>query len=247
MSTRFEAANSESAGRDNVTTGAALTIGGYFYIHTLPASGFFAPIVTVNDGPDFAGWSLFIDSAGHLRLADMGNDNISAAGTATVSAATWYYVWIRQPTVAFGDMFVYFNKSTTEDITKAVSMGTTTRVEFATNQSIIESATITHAYGDVSLDAWKAWSTDLAASNATTEANNHTMTTTTNAIAAWFLDGTDVTDHQSTNSLTAIGTLSAGPDSPIDSAAGPTIIFVDQLFPRRYSTKPTNNTGQLYP
>lgn len=222
MATRFEAANSEYAGRDSVSTGAgALTAGGYFYVHALPSAGNYAPLITVYSASDFAGFSVVVDSAGHLRILDYGQDAVGSAGSSTISTGTWYYIWIRVPDVTFGDMFVYLNDSTTEEISDTlIGMGTSTRVEFATNQSTIAGTNITgHWYGDLSLDAWKIWTADRAASVAATEDDAHAMSSTTSALAAYYFDGTDVTDHQSTNNLTASGTLSAGPDSPIDSAA----------------------------
>jgi hypothetical protein len=221
MSTRFESANSEGAGRDAVAIGAgALTLGGYFYLHSLPGASAFAPIVTVYDGTNFAGFSIVVDSGGHLRILDYGQDAIGAAGATTLSINTWYYLWVRLPDVTFGDVHAYLADSTTEEISDTlIGQGTTARLEFATNQATITATNITgHWYGDLSLDAWKVWTGDLAASSAATEDDAHAISSTTNALAAYFFDGTDVTDHQNTNHLTAIGTLSAGPNSPIDSS-----------------------------
>jgi hypothetical protein len=222
MATRFESVNSEYAGRNSVSLGSAHTFGGYFYVHSLPSSGNYAPIIMVWDGPGFAGYSVAVDSAGHLRIIDYSNDAISSAGSATVSTGTWYYLWVRDDGTSFGTVSVYFNLSTTADVTKTLGMATTARVEFATNEAGSTSTNIpSHWYGDLSLDAWKGWSIDRAASNATAESASHSLVSSTSAIAAWYFDGTDVTDHSgNSRDLTASGTLSAGPDSPIDSASG---------------------------
>lgn len=214
MSTRFESVNSESAGRNGITVPAAWTFGGYFYLHSLPSAGAYAPIITVYGA--FSGFSVMVDSAGKLRIYDYTGSVISSAGTATLATSTWYYLWVELPVTGGGNSIsIYLNGSGTADLGAAGSSFGPARIEFATNQSSFA----TSYWADVSLDGWKGWSIDRAASNATAEMAAHALVSSTSAVGAWFLDGTDVTDHNgNVNDLTAIGTLSAGPDSPIDAA-----------------------------
>lgn len=220
MSTRFEAANSESAGKSGITVPAAWTFGGYFYLHSLPASGAYAPIITVYGA--FSGFSVMVDSAGKLRIYDYTGSVISGAGTATLATGTWYYLWIELPVTGGGNSIsCYLNASGTADLGAAGSSFGPARIEFATNQSSFA----TSYWADISLDAWKGWSIDRAASNAATEDDAHALASSSSAIGAWYFDGTDVSDHNgNVNDLTATGTLSAGPDSPIDGAPAPAAV-----------------------
>lgn len=208
---------------------SALSFGGYFYLHALPSSGTRAPILTVYG--NFQGFSVHVDSAGKLKVWDYNAGAIdSATGTTTLAINTFYYLWVRAPS-GFGQVLLYLDGSTTADFTTsgniALPSGGTMRIEWSTNQAGIDD---TVRYADSSLDAWKSWNADLAASNANTEKTSHTLTTSTNALGAWWMDGTDVTDHHSTNNhLTAVGTLSAGVDSPIDVVVVPPPVFRRQM------------------
>ena len=228
MSTRFESANSEYASRTSVTIGAACAFGGYFYVHSLPSSGNYCPIIMLWDAPDFAGFSVAVDNAGHYRIIDYSNDTISTAGSATISTSTWYYLWITDDNTGIGNVNVYHNLSTSSDVTRFLGMASTVTLEFATTEAGSTSTNIpADWWGDVSLCGWKGWSTALAASNATAESAQHDPVTTSNVIGAWYFDGTDVTDHHgNTYDLTATGTLSLGPNSPIDSS--PSVFEEDQ-------------------
>lgn len=221
MSTRFESASSERAQRASVSVSTALTLGGYVYLHSLPSVGAYAPIVTVYGS--FDGFTILVDSAGKIRIGNYSGDTISTAGTATLATSTWHYLWIRLDAAGFGEVSVYLNGSTTADKNGTfLAIPASPTFQFASNQAGFTSGTFSVWYADVSLDAWKAWSADRAASNAATEDDAHAMSSTTSAIAAWWFDGTDINDHQNTNHLTATGTLSAGPNSPIDGSGGAT-------------------------
>lgn len=213
MSTRFEAVNSERAGRDGIL-GTNATLAGRFRINSLPSAGNYSAIVTRTIA--FTGWSILVDDAGHLRIQLLNTAILSAAGPTALALNTWYYLWIRQVNAGPGTVFIYLDGNTSPELTSTTDFfNPGARLEFATAISAG-----TPRYFDCSLDGWKVWSSNLAASNAVIEDGSHKATTTAGLIGEYFFDGTDVTDHSGNgNDLTAVGTLSAGPDSPIDGAA----------------------------
>lgn len=235
MSTQFDAASSESAFRTGVTVSSAMTFGGYGYLASLPSAGNYAPIITLYNGPSFNGLSLAVDSAGKTRIIAYNADAISGAGTATLSTSTWYYFWLRIPTTGFGDAFVYINGSTTADLSRTIALSTPARLEFATSQGGHTGGTITSDWwGNWSLSAWKGWAIDRAASNAAAESASINLVSSTSAIGNWHFLGTDIQDkHSTANHLTATGTLSAGPDSPVDGGGAPTTSLIYRPHPMR--------------
>lgn len=210
MSTRFEAAGSEYASRAGVSApGGVLTLGGYVYLHALPAPGAYAPLVTWYGG--FVGFGVEVDSDGHLTIYDY-NGGGRGVGATVLSTGQWYYLWITQPS-AFGTCSIYLEGATAAEVSQLVASPDSGLLDFATNHGSYNAA----VYADVSLSGWKAWAADLAASNAASESTSRNLLTTTGAVGAWWMDGVDVTDHSgAAHDLTASGTLSAGPDSPVD-------------------------------
>jgi hypothetical protein len=217
VSTRFELANNEAAGRDAFPTQTALAFGLWFYLHALPAGAVFAPIMNLYSG--FAGITPMVNSAGKLKVYDWNGGAVNGAtGIATLSTLTWYYLWGLMSS-AFAPLALYLGGSTTADLTTSANMSidqATMRLEFATDQSGFN----TDQYSDISLSSAKLWASALAASNANAEKASKDFVTSTTALANYYFDGTDVTDHHTTvRHLTAVGTLSAGPDSPLDTPA----------------------------
>lgn len=220
MSTRFESANSERASRTSFPTNTAITFGGYFYLHSLPTSGNFAPLISLYGS--FEGFWVGVNSAGRLYIENYAFGN-NFTGTTVLSTGTWYYLWGRT-TSAGSPLTLYLNASTTAELTTSpANIGLSVNpmtLQFASNEAGFD----TNYHADVSLSGWKLWSIDRAASNAATEDNALALQSTTSALGEWHFLGTDINDkHTTARHLTATGTLSAGPSSPVDSSGAVTL------------------------
>lgn len=212
MSTRFERTNSEYASRSFPSATTDITFGGWFYLHALPSAGSYAPIFGFTT-TNFTGVTVGVNDAGRLFIYDA-NAGVLSTGTTVLSTGTWYYLWFNGM-IGFGTHSVFLNGSTTADVSRTGATGSTTiNLRFARGGN-----DFTTYYGDLSLSGWKAWTANRAASNAAAEDDAKDLASTTSAYAEWYFDGTDVTDHHTTaNNLTASGTLSDGPSSPVDGA-----------------------------
>lgn len=212
-STRFTSASSQYANATITrTTQGAMTFGGRFYLHSLPASGQLMPIISL--AVSGSGWTVYVDDAGHLQIHDYNGPGDSSPGAATLSINTWYYLWIISAPTEFGAVIAFLDASTSNDTFVATGVDANPLLEFATDQG----PSGTDRFGNVSLCGWKGWAKVKDEADAATEDADHEATDTTGLIGEWFFDGTDITDHHSSgNNLTATnGPLTAGPASPID-------------------------------
>lgn len=223
MSIRLEAANSERLTRVGIFSGdPAFTISGWFYLHSAPAAGTYAPLVTLYNA-GFVGCGIWVDENRKLVIRDYTGDNYSLPGATTLALNTWYYLHARKPTAGLDELFVYLDGSTTFDVKRFVnnSSGAMT-LQLGTNQVGYG----TTYYADVSLVNWKLWTGDVAAAQAAVEMDDFAVTNTTNSLAAWPLDAfADLSDDVGTDeAFTATGTLSDGPANPF-GATPPTAGF----------------------
>jgi hypothetical protein len=224
MSVRFESANSERASDASFLADGNIvcTMGFYVYLHSLPSSGNFAALATCY--ASFAGWSIEIDDAGHLRIYDFNSIARSSAGTATLSINTWYYVWFRKPSTGGANAFLYVDGATSADVTRTVACAAAAHPIVFASDNGKAGAYGSATYADCSLVNVKFWNGDVAASEANNEKDTFTVVNSTNSYAAWQLDvHTDLTDGVGSNDLTASGTLSAGATNPFGAAA--TLLF----------------------
>lgn len=229
MSTRFEATSSERAFRGSVNVGGgALSAALRFYLHSLPASGNYGALFNIYGA--FVGVAVLIDSNGRLRFLDYNSGTPIRPETGSVlSLSTWYYLWYRQASGATPS--IYLDGSTSAHLTCSTNIFFTASANMTIEFAASASGFVGNHYADVSLCGAKMWSADRAASNAIGtgslnsntdgESGAHTLRSTTSALGAWEFNGTTITDsHTTANNLTAAGTLSAGPDSPIDGGGG---------------------------
>lgn len=214
MSIRLEAANSERLTKAALFSGdPAFAIGGWFYLHSLPALGEYAPLWTLyNSG--FVGSALYVRHDGKLTIREFTSDHVDdAVGATVLTTGNWYYVWCRKPTSGVDQLKVYLNGSTSVEVERFINNSALALdFQLATNQVSYDP----DYYADVSLVNWKLWTADVAAAQAAVEMDDFAVTNTTGILAAWPLDVfTDLTDDAGTDdAFTASGTLSAGPTNP---------------------------------
>lgn len=192
-------------------------------MHSLPAA--FAPLIILYAG--FEGFWVGVTSGARLYIENYAFGNNFTATTTTISTLTWYFLW-GSTTAAGSPLTLYLSvgqpvstpaqELTTSPANIGLSVNPMT-LQFASNEAGFD--TLYHA--DVSLAYWRMWSINRAvATNAVAEAASTTIVSTTSALGSWPFIGTDINDaHSTARHLTATGTLSAGPDSPIDGG-GPT-------------------------
>lgn len=217
MSVRLEAANSEALTRATFYTfdgdAGAFTVGGYFYLHSLPAAGQFAPVFAFDQASAFTGVGLWLDSDGHLRFRNFSGGVNSSPGTATLTTGQWYYVWFRFISLGSGffEVFVYLDESTTADFTEqqpGLASDGVSSFHIGRNPVWDNADNI-----DASFYNWKFWQSDVAASQAATESIQEGFGTA--GFARWLFDDfTDIDDNEGSLDLTAVGTLSEGPADP---------------------------------
>lgn len=233
MSVRLEAASSERLDRSSfITVGATTdyTVAGYFYLHSLPGGGSYAPLFMLYVSSAFAGLGVFVNSSGNLVVRDDNGDTFSSAGSATLSTGQWYYLWCRIENVgseAF-DVHCYLNESTSADL----SVGTFGMGPAAASLQIgsNEASYTTDYYADASFFNWKWWSTDQAASNAATEEGQAAFNVA--GLARWlFSTFSDIDDDEGSLDFTAVGTHSEGPTNPWGGGGGGRVTKNTRAFP----------------